>query len=210
MCPCAGGTPSPIARHCPMGRDTGCAATGLRRASLAVSWGFMTITGSLLAIALIGQSIRKQKGLKLKRSTKVYVRGNGLIFKTANHHLDTPFQWVLPLSLRSRRTKMETATPSGLPLLRHLKSLNLRAVQENRSHRFLVVPHAWSRAVSHSLSHLAVNNYACFPKSNPSSKDCSKKTCHRQECSAEFIADYAGNPQKGVLGMFWALAPYLK
>lgn len=37
---------------------------------------------------------------------------------------------------------METATPSGLPLLRHLKSLNLRAVQENRSHRFLVVPHA--------------------------------------------------------------------
>lgn len=202
MCPCAGGTPSPIARHCPMGRDTGCAATGLRRASLAVSWGFMTITGSLLAIALIGQSIRKQKGLKLKRSTKVYV-----IFKTANRHLDMPFQWALPLSLRSRRT---SATPSGPPLLRHLKSLNLQAVQENRSHRFIVVPHAWSGVVSHSLIHLAVNNYACFPKSNPSSKDCSKKTCHRQECSAEFVADYAGNPQKGVLGMFWALAPYLK
>lgn len=76
MCPCAGGIPSPIARHCLTGQDTGCAAIVLRKASLAVSWGFMTITGSLLATASIGQSTRKQKGLKLKRNTKVYVRGD--------------------------------------------------------------------------------------------------------------------------------------
>lgn len=76
MCPCADGTPSPIARHCPMGQGIGCAATGLRKDSLAVSWGFMTITGFLPATALIGQSIRKQKGRKLKRNTKVHVRGS--------------------------------------------------------------------------------------------------------------------------------------
>lgn len=46
-------------------------------------------------------------------------------------------------------------------------SVNLQAVQENWSHHFIVAPHIWSRVVAHSFIHLAVNNYVCFPKSNP-------------------------------------------
>lgn len=135
MCPCAGGTPSLIARHCPMGQDTGCAATGLRRASLAVSWGFMTITGSLPATALIAQSIRKRKGLKPKRNTNV--GGKGLVFTTADttqiHH-------------SSECCISESSLQENFFLPHHdchcsgiFKLFNLGAVQETWSHHFLLV-----------------------------------------------------------------------
>jgi len=41
----------------------------------------------------------------------------GLIFKIANHHLDLPFKWRLPL--RARTLGESVLIPSGLPLLRH-------------------------------------------------------------------------------------------
>lgn len=139
MCPCAGGTPSPIARHCPTGRGTGCAATGLRRASLAVSWGFTTITGSLLATASIGQSIRKRKGLKLKRNTKVCERGETkwLIFETANRHRDMPFTRVL---LPSKLSQQEDLCLPGRTA--PAQAFHSHAAQEDWA--LTAAPHVWS------------------------------------------------------------------
>ena len=109
-----------------------------------------------------------------------------LIFKTADHHLDKLFNWVMPLW---RHLGESVLVPAGLPLLGHF--LLYKGAGLAVSRRRLTLDPGLSPAVW--LPRL----WIITPVSPNQIHPPKTKTCHHQGCSEKFIATVQAVPKKG-------------